>query len=99
MLLVNWTDRAKARLRVIHSRIAEDSLPTANKEIGKLLGASARLSELPHSGRKVPEYGRDDVRELLIKPYRVIYWILPDRIDVMTVIHYRQHLDSQFTKR
>ena len=98
MLLVNWTGRAKARLRVIHNRIAENSLSTANKEIDKLLSASARLSELPQSGRKVPEYGRDDVRELLIKPYRVIYWVLPERIDVVPLIHYRQHLDNKVTK-
>ena len=97
-MIVNWTDRAKARLRAIHTEITKHSLATADKEIDKLLSASARLSELPRSGRKVPEYGQDDVRELLIKPYRLIYWILPDRIDVMSVIHYRQHLDDPSLK-
>lgn len=97
-MIVNWTDRAKTRLRLMHGKIAEHSESTADREIDKLLTSSARLSELPHSGRKVPEYGREEVRELLIKPYRVIYWILPDRIDVVTVIHYRQHLDNQLEK-
>ena len=97
-MIVRWTDRAKTRLRLIHNRISEHSVSTADKEIDKLLSSSARLSELPHSGRKVPEYGQEDVRELLIKPYRLIYWILPDRIDILTVIHYRQHLDNQLTR-
>ena len=96
MRVVNWTDRAKARLRAIHSGIAENAPSVADKEVDRLLSCSARLSELPRSGRKVPEYEREDVRELLVRPYRLIYWILPDRIDVMTVLHYRQHLDKEF---
>ena len=93
-MVINWTDRAKGRLRVIHTEIAKHSLATADKEVDKLLSASARLAQLPNSGRKVPEYGQDDVRELLIRPYRLIYWLLPNRIDVMTIVHYRQHLDD-----
>jgi toxin ParE1/3/4 len=95
-VVVNWTARAKARLRAIHSRIAENAPSIADKEVDRLLSCSARLSELPRSGREVPEYSREDVRELLVRPYRLIYWILPDRIDVMTVLHYRQHLDKNF---
>ena len=42
----------------------------------------------------MPEYQRHDVRELLERPYRILYRILPDRIDVITVMHYRQLLPS-----
>jgi plasmid stabilization system protein ParE len=34
------------------------------------------------------------VRELLERPYRIIYVVLPDRIDVIAVMHYRQLLPS-----
>ena len=51
-----------------------------------------QLIELPNSGRKVPEYQRNDVREILERPYRIIYKIKSDQIDVLTVMHYRQIL-------
>ncbi len=41
----------------------------------------------PLSRRKVPEYDSDDIRELIEKPYRIIYRIKPDQIDVIAVIH------------
>jgi plasmid stabilization system protein ParE len=40
----------------------------------------------------VPEYQREDVREILERPYRILYRIKRDRIDVITVMHYRQLL-------
>jgi toxin ParE1/3/4 len=91
-VIVNWTDFAKARLHKIHEYIAEDSLNIADKTIEKIVKRSMRISELPRSGRKVLEYNLADVREVLERPYRIIYRIMPERIDVLTVMHYRQLL-------
>lgn len=44
------------------------------------------------SGRLVPEYDRDDVRELIERPYRIIYRIQRDQIEVLAVIHGAQLL-------
>ena len=95
---VYWTDRAKARLKELESYIAQDSESAAKKVVKRLLIKSNQISLLPYSGRKVPEYGQDDIREMLVKPYRIIYRIRTDRIDVLTVMHYRQLLPSD-TKR
>ena len=95
---VYWTDRAKARLKELESYIAQDSETAAKKVVKRLLIKSNQISVLPYSGRKVPEYGQDDIREMLVKPYRIIYRIRTDRIDVLTVMHYRQLLPSD-TKR
>jgi toxin ParE1/3/4 len=46
-----------------------------------------QIADLPYSGRKVPEYEADDVRELIEYPYRVIYRIKTAQIDVLAVIH------------
>jgi len=35
----------------------------------------------------VPEYDAEDIREVIKKPYRIIYRIKPDQIDVVAVIH------------
>jgi len=40
----------------------------------------------------VPEYERDDIRELIEQPYRVIYQIGEEYIDVLSVLHSRQQL-------
>ena len=35
----------------------------------------------------VPEYEAPDIRELIERPYRIIYRVMPDQIDVLAVIH------------
>lgn len=95
---VYWTDRAKARLKELESYIAQDSESAAKKVVKRLLIKSNQISKLPYSGRKLPEYRQDDIREMLVKPYRIIYRIRTDRIDVLTVMHYRQLLPAD-TKR
>ena len=91
---VHWTDRAKTRLRLIHDHIAKDAPLVASQVVVRLLQRSILIGDLPSSGRAVPEYQREDVREVLERPYRIIYRVLPDRIDIITVMHYRQLLPS-----
>ncbi len=89
---VHWTNRAKARLKLIHDYINEESPQSALQAVDRITERSMQLNELPNSGRKVPEYQRNDVREILERPYRIIYKIKSDQIDVLTVMHYRQIL-------
>jgi plasmid stabilization system protein ParE len=91
-LEVVWTDRAKARLRQLREYIAQDNPAAADAVAKGLLLRSKQLETAPRSGRRVPEYGRDDIRELLERPYRIIYALLSDRVDVIAVMHYRQLL-------
>lgn len=94
---VHWTDRAKSRLRLIHDYIAQDAPLIASEVVERLLHRSLQIGELPYSGREVPEYQREDVREILERPYRILYRIRPERIDVITVMHYRQLLPDDLT--
>lgn len=95
---VHWTDRAKQRLKLIHDHIAKDAPIVAPSVIERLVRRSIQIGEFPHSGREVPEYQRDDVREILERPYRILYCIKLDRIDVITVMHYRQLLPDDLTQ-
>ncbi|PIQ37225.1 MAG: hypothetical protein COW59_08445 [Lysobacterales bacterium CG17_big_fil_post_rev_8_21_14_2_50_64_11] len=54
--------------------------------------SGGQIAAFPRSGRRVADYGRDDVRELSEGDYRLIYRILSDRIDVLTVMHSAQLL-------
>ncbi len=39
------------------------------------------------SGRIVPELNVEQIREVIEGQYRIIYYIKPDQIDVLAVIH------------
>lgn len=94
MMKVVWTDRAKQRLRELQDYIAKDAPSLAPQIAKRLIVRSRQLEILPQSGRSVPEYQHDVVRELLDRPYRIIYRILPDQVEILTVRHYRQLLPS-----
>ncbi len=89
---VYWTDRAKQRLRIIREHIEQDSPRVAQETVKRILLRSRQIEGLPRSGRQVPEYEDPALRELLERPYRIVYRLLPERIDVVTVMHYRQVL-------
>jgi len=44
----------------------------------------------------VPEYDAEEVRELIEKPYRIIYRVKPDQIDIVAVIHGARLLPDEF---
>ena len=93
---VVWTQRATARLRGIGDHIRRETghARGADKVVRTLVRKSKRLGwpGMSRSGRQVPEYQNPDVLELVVAPYRVIYTVLPARIDVLTVMHERQLL-------
>jgi plasmid stabilization system protein ParE len=53
------------------------------------------LRDLPEQGRVVPEWHESSVREVSQKPYRIIYEVLEDRIEILTLSHFRQKLPSE----
>lgn len=84
---VHWTDTAQRHLEAIHRYIAEDSPVYAQRTVDRLTRRSQQVAEFPLSGRMVPEYQKSQVREVIEAPYRIIYYIKPDQIDVLAVIH------------
>jgi len=98
--MVKWTDHAKSQLRHIHDYIAQDSLLYAKRVSEALVKKTIGLNELPRKGRKVPELDVDAVRELSLYSYRILYEIKSDTlIEVLAVIHKRQHLESENISR
>lgn len=89
---VVWTPEAIARLDDIEAHIAQDSPANAKETIARLLARTRQLETAALSGREVPEYRRDDIRELLERPYRIIYRTTPERVTILSVMHYRQLL-------
>ncbi len=46
-----------------------------------------QLLIFPRSGRIVPEYETDGFRELIERPYRILYLVEPDRVLITAVVH------------
>jgi plasmid stabilization system protein ParE len=92
---VVWTAKALARLVELHDYIAEQSSFNAIAVVERLTARAALLAMPPLTGRRVPEYRQDDIREVLDRPYRLIYRVTRERIEVLTVKHYRQRLSER----
>lgn len=84
---VVWTDFAISQLDDIYNFIAQESEETALQIIDKLISRTSQISSFPMSGRKVPEFDREQVHEIIEGNYRIFYHIKPARIDVISVIH------------
>lgn len=84
---VAWTDTALAQLSAIHAYIANDSPTYAQRTVDRLTRRSAQIAQFPLSGRIVPEAALPQIREIIEGSYRIIYYIKPDQIDILAVIH------------
>ena len=63
--------------------------------VDRITRRSGQISTQAPSGRKVPDYEVEDIRELIEKPYRIIYRVKQDQIDVLAVIHGAQLLPEE----
>ena len=84
-LAVVWTDRALSDLEAIGDFIAADDPVSAARWVGVLMASAERAAGTPVAGRRVPEIGRDDIREVLKRSYRIVHRVRGDRLEVLTV--------------
>lgn len=84
---IHWTKTAEEHLDAIYAYIALDSAEYAKNMVDKLTHRSEQIAKFPLSGSTVPEYEQDKVREIIEIPYRIIYYIKPDRIEILAVLH------------
>ena len=84
---VHWTDTAEGHLDAIYAYIAQDSPEYARRMVDRLTRRSQQIAKFPFSGRRVPEYDADPIREVIEGSFRIIYYIKSDQIDVLAVIH------------
>lgn len=87
---VLWTDAAVAQLQAIHDFIAQTSPEYALRVVDRITRRSEQIVAFPYSGRMVPEYELDEVRQIIEGSYRVIYLIKEEQLEVLAVIHTAQ---------
>ena len=84
-----WSQTAVEDLREIVKFIALDDAGAAASLANRILTRIERAAELPFSNRGVPERAERSVREVILKPYRIVYEVDDRRgaIHVLRVWH------------
>lgn len=84
---VVWTESALTHLDLIYNHIAKDSPIYARQMVDRLTQRSIHLGQFPRSGRKVPELNVVSVREVIEAPYRIIFRVKEQQIEILAVLH------------
>ena len=87
---VVWSNRALQSLANIHNYISAESPDAANGTVDGILRRGDQLAEFPKIGRIVERYKRPGIRELVEAPYRILYRLRRDVVEVIDVFHSAQ---------
>ncbi len=93
--MVRWSNTSKLDLHQIYDYIAKDSVYYAKKVVNDIIDKSEYLELFPSIGRKVEEISDNDLKEIIIYSYRMIYRIVEDGINVLAIVHCRRNLTSE----
>ncbi len=89
---VYWSDSAEEQLDTIYEYLAQYSEKTALETVDRITAKSIQIGSFPLSGRKVPEFSMEQIREIIEYPYRIIYYTRPDLIEIIAVVHGAQNI-------
>jgi len=81
-----------ADLVEIREWVERDSPEAARRLAAKIRDRVNDLAAFPSSGRVVPEIGIERYREVIVRPYRVIYEIREKDLVILRVRHSRSNL-------
>ncbi len=99
---VVWTRTAENDLLKIIEYIAQNSPSNALKILRKIKNKVNDLYHSPKRYRIVPElydHGITQYREMIIKPWRVMYRISNGKVCVLSVLDSRQNIEDILLKR
>ena len=98
-LKVLWTENSIQDLLAIKEFISLDSPDRAEIWISELYTSGENLVTFPLRGRVVPEFNQENLRELLIENYRLVYRMKPTFIEILTVFEGHRRLNKKDIKR
>jgi toxin ParE1/3/4 len=73
-----WSQQARDDLQAIVLFIAQDNPAVAESFGYQLMSKVDLLMQFPLAGRVVPEENDETIREIVFRPYRIIYKVMPD---------------------
>ena len=96
-LPLRWTEQAAEQLGSIAEYISLASPVYAEQVVERIVLRLRQAQEFPASGRRVPEAGDLDVREVVERPYRLLYRASPVAVEVLAIVHGRQDLGAAWS--
>jgi plasmid stabilization system protein ParE len=84
---VEWTEPAWDDVAAAAEFIARDSIAYAAAFVQEIKEAAESLRQMAERGQIVPEFGDPKIRELLVRPYRMVYEIQDENVSILAVIH------------
>ena len=84
---VLWTEPAEAHLAAIHAHLSRTSRLYADRMVDRITSRTLQLAQFPRSGVVVPGAHLLEVRMVTERPYRILYVVGTDHIDVLGVLH------------
>lgn len=86
-----FAPRAERDLKSIAFFIARHSSSEIAERFGnRLIDRALTLATLPERGRIVPELADPEIREIILKSYRIVYRVRPSRVEVIRFWHAAQ---------
>ena len=92
---VVWSPRAVEDVRAIAAHIAEDSVAYARSVAQKIVASTRRLANFPMSGRVVPEFDQEKIREVFAYSYRIIYRVEDETVTIAAVVHGKRPVELE----
>ncbi len=87
-----WSKTALNDLKEIKAYISKDSIYSALYVVESILDKVALLTDMPHTGHRVPESLNENLREIHSTPYRIIHNTSAHEIHIVTIVHMARHL-------
>jgi addiction module RelE/StbE family toxin len=91
---LEWSPEAIEDIESIADYIERDSKFYAKSVVNKIFQSTEKLKEFPKIGRVVPELGREDIRELIVCSYRLVYQVKEIQILIIAVIHSKRQFED-----
>jgi plasmid stabilization system protein ParE len=92
-LKIKWSPRAASNLEEICNYIAKDSEYYAILFAKKIIDIVKAIPQFPKSGRIVPEYEDDSLREKIYGNYRIVYRLKADVVEIVAICHGSRSVD------
>lgn len=82
---VRWTHSAARRIEAIHDFVARDDRAAARRLATELIALGESLRTMPNRGRRVPELPDPQLREVILRNYRLVYRVRGSAVEILTV--------------
>jgi len=93
MAEIEWSSKAENDLNEIIDYIAQDSLEYALSFYEQVREKVENLIKFPRMGRIVPELDEPNIRELILRNYRIIYRIFEKEVQIVRLFHGSRNMD------